>query len=64
MGATSTHRNDWNWWPNSTNRRTGYDAYIDRYAAQYRVDPIFVRASSRSNPISILAASPTKVREG
>jgi soluble lytic murein transglycosylase-like protein len=43
-GATSKHRNDWNWWAKQHDRRTGFDAYIDRYAAQYHVDPIFVRA--------------------
>jgi len=42
--ATSAHANDWNWWAKQRNRRSGYDAYIDRYAAQYSVDPVLVRA--------------------
>jgi membrane-bound lytic murein transglycosylase B len=43
-GATSKHRNDWSWWAKQHDRRTGYDSYIERYAAQYHVDPVFVRA--------------------
>jgi soluble lytic murein transglycosylase-like protein len=42
--ASSAHGNDWNWWAKQRDRRSGYDAYIDRYAAQYHVDPVFVRA--------------------
>jgi soluble lytic murein transglycosylase-like protein len=42
--AMSAHGNDWNWWAKQRNRRSSYDAYIERYASQYRVDPILVRA--------------------
>jgi soluble lytic murein transglycosylase-like protein len=42
--AASAHGNDWNWWAKQRNRRSSYDAYIERYASQYRVDPILVRA--------------------
>ena len=40
----SRHGSDWNWWAKQRDRRSSFDAYIDRYAAQYRVDPVFVRA--------------------
>src|SRR3954452_3912644 len=40
----SKHGSDWNWWAKQRDRRSSFDAYIDRYAAQYRVDPVFVRA--------------------
>jgi soluble lytic murein transglycosylase-like protein len=40
----SRHGSDWNWWAKQRDRRSSFDAYIDRYAAQYRVDPILVRA--------------------
>jgi soluble lytic murein transglycosylase-like protein len=42
--SSSAHGNDWNWWAKQRDRRSGYDAFIDRYAAQYRVDPVLVRA--------------------
>ncbi len=42
--ASSAHGNDWNWWAKQRNRRSIYDAFIERYATQYRVDPTFVRA--------------------
>lgn len=42
--ASSAHKSDWNWWAKQRDRRSNYDAYIDRYAAQYRVDPVLVRA--------------------
>jgi soluble lytic murein transglycosylase-like protein len=42
--VSSSHGSDWNWWAKQRNRRSNYDAYIDRYAAQYGVDPVFVRA--------------------
>ena len=42
--ASSRHKNDWSWWAKQRDRRSSFDAYIDRYAAQYRVDPVFVRA--------------------
>ena len=35
---------DWNWWAKQRDRRSSYDSYIDRYAGQYHVDPILVRA--------------------
>ena len=38
----SKHGSDWNWWAKQRDRRSGFDAYIDRYATQYRVDPVFV----------------------
>src|SRR5207302_7395319 len=40
----SKHGSDWNWWAKQRDRRSNFDDYIDRYAAQYRVDPILVRA--------------------
>src|SRR3954469_1951136 len=42
--VASRHASDWNWWAKQRNRRSSYDAVIDRYAAQYGVDPILVRA--------------------
>jgi len=42
--ASSAHKNDWNWWAKQRDRRSSFDTYIDRYAAQYHVDPVFVRA--------------------
>jgi soluble lytic murein transglycosylase-like protein len=42
--GASAKSNDWNWWAKQRNRRSSYDAFIDRYAAQYRVDPVLVRA--------------------
>src|SRR5258707_14269424 len=42
--AASKHGNDWSWWARQRDRRSSFDAYIDRYAVQYRVDPVFVRA--------------------
>jgi soluble lytic murein transglycosylase-like protein len=42
--ASSAHRSDWSWWAKQRNRRSSFDAYIERYASQYRVDPILVRA--------------------
>lgn len=42
--AASSHGSDWSWWAKQRNRRSSFDAYIDHYAAQYRVDPVFVRA--------------------
>jgi Soluble lytic murein transglycosylase and related regulatory proteins (some contain LysM/invasin domains) len=45
FGATSSGRgNDWNWLAKQRDRRSSYDSYIDRYAAQYHVDPVLVRA--------------------
>src|ERR1700759_5475557 len=42
--AASKHGSDWNWWAKQRDRRSSFDSYIDRYAAQYRVDPVLVRA--------------------
>jgi soluble lytic murein transglycosylase len=45
FGANASPKsNDWNWWAKQRDRRSSYDAFIDRYAAQYRVDPVLVRA--------------------
>jgi soluble lytic murein transglycosylase-like protein len=45
FGSTSAGRgSDWKWWAKQRDRRSSYDSYIDRYAAQYHVDPILVRA--------------------
>src|SRR5882724_2561137 len=45
FGANASGRaNDWNWLAKQRDRRSGYDSFIDRYAAQYHVDPVFVRA--------------------
>jgi soluble lytic murein transglycosylase-like protein len=42
--AASKHGNDWSWWARQRDRRSSYDALIERYAAQYQVDPVLVRA--------------------
>ncbi|HEX7681082.1 MAG TPA: lytic transglycosylase domain-containing protein [Thermoanaerobaculia bacterium] len=42
--ASSAHGSDWRWWAKQRDRRSSYDSFIDRYAAQYGVDPVFVRA--------------------
>jgi len=42
--SASSHGSDWNWWAKQRDRRSRFDAYIEQYAAQYRVDPTFVRA--------------------
>jgi len=45
FGANASPKsNDWNWWAKQRDRRSSYDAFIDRYAAQYSVDPVLVRA--------------------
>jgi soluble lytic murein transglycosylase-like protein len=45
FGANASAKSsDWNWWAKQRDRRSSYDAFIDRYAAQYRVDPVLVRA--------------------
>src|SRR5882757_11454332 len=53
----SKHGSDWNWWARQRDRRSSFDAYIDRYAAQYHVDPVFVRAviqvESDFNPLCV-----------
>ncbi len=38
------HGSDFNWLAKQRNRRSHYDASIERYAARYGVDPILVRA--------------------
>lgn len=38
------HTNDWSWLARKHDRRSIYDVYIERYAAQYDVDPVLVRA--------------------
>jgi soluble lytic murein transglycosylase-like protein len=40
----SRHGNDWSWWAKQRDRHSSYDAFIERYAAQYSVDPVLVRA--------------------
>src|SRR3954452_681706 len=45
FGASASPKNsDWNWWAKQRDRQSSYDAFIDRYAAQYHVDPVLVRA--------------------
>src|ERR1039457_6862689 len=45
FGASSSGKgSDWNWWAKQRDRRSSSDSYIDRYAGQYHVDPILVRA--------------------
>src|SRR5919206_3280381 len=40
-GGKST---DLRWWSKQRNRRSAYDAIIDRHAVAYGVDPVLVRA--------------------
>lgn len=42
--SASGKGSDWNWWAKQRDRRSSYDAFIDRYAGQYHVDPILIRA--------------------
>ena len=42
--SASAKSSDWTWWAKQRDRRSSYDSFIDRYAAQYRVDPVLVRA--------------------
>ena len=45
FGAGSAGRgSDWSWWAKQRDRRSSFDSYIDRYAGQYHVDPVLVRA--------------------
>ena len=44
FGAQGSRRTDWNWWAKQRNRRSAYDAIIERYAVQHGVDPVLVRA--------------------
>ncbi len=38
------HGSDFNWLAKQRNRRSRFDPMIERYAVQYRVDPVLVRA--------------------
>jgi soluble lytic murein transglycosylase-like protein len=42
--AASGRGNDMNWLAKQRNRRSAYDAAIDRHATRYGVDPVLVRA--------------------
>jgi soluble lytic murein transglycosylase-like protein len=44
FGAQSSKKSDWSWLARQRNRRSEYDALIDRYASQHGVDPVLVRA--------------------
>jgi soluble lytic murein transglycosylase-like protein len=44
FGAQSSRKSDWGWLARQRNRRSQYDALIDRYASQHGVDPVLVRA--------------------
>jgi transglycosylase-like protein with SLT domain len=42
--GSSGHGSDYRWLARQRNRRSDYDALIDRYASQFHVDPVLVRA--------------------
>jgi soluble lytic murein transglycosylase-like protein len=44
FGSSSAQRSNYTWLAKQRNRRTKYDAMIDRYALQFGVDPVLVRA--------------------
>ena len=44
LGAQGSKSSNWNWLAKQRNRRSQYDAVIDRYAALHGVDPVLVRA--------------------
>jgi len=44
FGAQGSRRTDWSWLARQRNRRSQYDALIERYAVQHGVDPVLVRA--------------------
>ena len=45
IGARSSRQStDWSWLAKQRNRRSQYDAVIERYASQHGVDPVLVRA--------------------
>ncbi len=44
FGAQSSRKSDWKWLARQRNRRSQYDAIIDRYASLHGVDPVLVRA--------------------
>jgi Transglycosylase SLT domain len=43
-GVGGGHSSDLRWWAKQRNRRSAYDAIIDRHAVAYGVDPVLVRA--------------------
>src|ERR1043166_864334 len=43
-GISGGKSNDLGWWAKQRNRRSPYDAIIERHAAAYGVDPVLVRA--------------------
>lgn len=57
FGSTSARRGNYTWLAKQRNRRSKYDALIDRYAVQYGVDPVLVRAviqvESDFNPLCV-----------
>jgi len=44
FGVSSAHSGDLRWLARQRNRRSAYDAIIDRHAVAYGVDPVLVRA--------------------
>ena len=44
FGAQSSRKTDWSWLARQRNRRSAYDAIIERYALLKGVDPVLVRA--------------------
>jgi soluble lytic murein transglycosylase-like protein len=44
LGAQGSKKSDLNWLAKQRNRRSQYDAIIDRYAVKHGVDPVLVRA--------------------
>jgi soluble lytic murein transglycosylase-like protein len=44
VGAQGSKKSDWSWLAKQRNRRSQYDAVIDRYASRHGVDPVLVRA--------------------
>src|SRR5258707_8198904 len=44
FGAQGAKSSDWKWLAKQRNRRSAYDAVIERYAGQHGVDPVLVRA--------------------
>ena len=44
FGAQSSRKTDWNWLARQRNRRSQFDAIIERYALQHGIDPVLVRA--------------------
>lgn len=43
-GISPGQASDFHWWAKQHDRRTKYDAIIEKYAEKFRVDPVFVRA--------------------